>query len=285
MLKYTISKAAAAILLLSAMTALSSCQGDLMKNDGISQKNREALLQDSLKTVKTERIFFGHQSVGNNIIQGIREIAENAGTEAPDFIEGKKAPVPGQNGFFHSGIGTNTKPLEKIQEFDSILRSGMAGQLDIAFMKLCYVDINADTDTEGLFAYYRDTMTSLRKDFPAVRFVHFTAPLTASNFKDGIKALLGRPSDSREGNIKREEYNAFIRQEYAGKEPVFDLAKFESPSLSGKQDQKAYKNQTYQRLRTEYTDDGGHLNKTGRGYISEALVLFLASVTAQPEIK
>ncbi len=44
-------------------------------------------------------------------------------------------------------------------------------------MKLCYVDIAADTDVDALFAAYRETIATLERDFPKVTFVHVTVPL------------------------------------------------------------------------------------------------------------
>ena len=49
----------------------------------------------------------------------------------------------GQDGGFvrHAFIGENGKPLLKIQDFDARMRSGIGEQVDVAMMKLCYVDI------------------------------------------------------------------------------------------------------------------------------------------------
>ena len=48
----------------------------------------------------------------------------------------------------HAFIGENEKPLLKIQDFDAKMRSGIGQQVDVAMMKLCYVDITSDTDVE-----------------------------------------------------------------------------------------------------------------------------------------
>ena len=89
--------------------------------------------------------------------------------------------VPGRapdGGFIgHAFIGENEKPLLKIEDFDAKMRSGIGEQVDVAMMKLCYVDITSDTDVDALFATYRETIAALERDFPKVTFVHVTVPL------------------------------------------------------------------------------------------------------------
>ena len=68
--------------------------------------------------------------------------------------------MPGREGGFvdHAFIGENGKPVLKIQDFDARMRSGVGEQVDVAMMKLCYIDIDSDTDVGALFATYRETV-------------------------------------------------------------------------------------------------------------------------------
>ena len=58
------------------------------------------------------------------------------------------------------------------------MRSGLGQHVDVAMMKLCYVDINSGTDVDALFATYRTTMAALQREVPGVTFIHVTVPLT-----------------------------------------------------------------------------------------------------------
>ena len=101
--------------------------------------------------------------------------------------------------------------------------------LDIAFMKFCFVDFNPKTDVKELFAHYQATIDDLRTRNPGTTFIHVTVPLTGEQggLKEFVKRLLGRAPYGIMENIRREEYNALLRQAYRGREPIFDLARVE----------------------------------------------------------
>ena len=64
---------------------------------------------------------------------------------------------------------------------------------------------------------------------PAIAvFVHVTVPLTAA--QSGLKSLVKRPMGRAPDNVRLEEYNQLLRRTYAGREPIFDLARLESIS-------------------------------------------------------
>lgn len=211
------------------------------------------------------KIYFGHQSVGFNIMDGISGIIREMPNiklniketdEPADFTE----PV-----FAHSKVGKNLNPISKCDNFRRIIENGVGNQVDIAFFKFCYVDINSDTDIQGIFKYYTDTMSILQTKYPRVKFIHFTVPLKVNptGIKTGIKKLLGRSDD--DGNIKRNEFNQLLRNKYAKENTLFDLAYYESGA------------KLYGSLLPEYSDDGGHLNDAGKKVIAKQLLLFLQS--------
>ena len=53
----------------------------------------------------------------------------------------------------------------------------MGERVDIAFFKMCYVDVTTQTDVKKLFADYQDMMGFLRKGYPKVIFLHVTVPV------------------------------------------------------------------------------------------------------------
>jgi hypothetical protein len=152
--------------------------------------------------------------------------------------------------------------------------------LDIALVKFCYVDFDAHTDAKALFAHYRATIDDLRARNPGTTFVHVTAPLTTMEGgpKALLKRLLGRAPYGIVENLRREEYNALLRQAYRGREPIFDLAQVESTSKDGSAVTVEWNGRVAPVMAAAFTDDGGHLNAEGRVRAARELVSVLAAV-------
>src|SRR4051794_6853326 len=132
--------------------------------------------RSDLRTAATTKIFFAHQSVGYNLMEAVPGVFHRDSMPPPAVIETRTAP-PGP-GIFHSRIGRNGDPRGKITEFDRIMRSGLAARVDVAILKLCYVDFAAGTDVSALVAAYRDTLAALAREYPGTAFVAATVPLT-----------------------------------------------------------------------------------------------------------
>jgi hypothetical protein len=233
-------------------------------------------LRDELTQIARERIYFGHQSVGANILEGLRELSAAEGvalaiTEAPRAA-GLQGPGVG-----HLFVPENGDPLRKLASFKQALGEG--SQADIALVKFCYVDIDADTDMPALFNAYRKTIDELHAGNPRTTFVHVTLPLTTEQTgpKAWIKLLLGRAPSGTIQNVKREQYNTLLRRTYAGREPIFDLARVESIAPDGAQARVQWKGVEAPVLVAAYTDDGGHLNRMGRRRAAEEFVRVLAA--------
>ena len=230
-----------------------------------------------LNQVAAKTIFFGHQSVGWNIIQGIEEtLKEQPGvpltlTQA-ESLEGLPGPA-----FFHSEIGQNGDPLSKLQAFERLVRAGIGTRVDVAFFKFCYVDFDQNTDVPQLFAAYQQTMAALSRDYPQTTFVYVTTPLTTADqgVKAVLKSLLGR-NEVALANLKRQQFNELLRREYAGTGALFDLATSEATDPVGKVCTVTVASQSVPCLVVAYTDDGGHLNEQGRQVVATQLLKFLA---------
>jgi len=88
----------------------------------------------------TKILFFGHQSVGANILDGVREISPESLGNIHDVY-----------------VGENRDPLSKILDFerqlDQLVASGQ--QIDIAALKFCFVDIpNTEiSEVQAIVAY------------------------------------------------------------------------------------------------------------------------------------
>lgn len=229
-----------------------------------------------------KKIYFGHQSVGDNIIEGINNIMENNNDVQLDIkklndVQTFDVPV-----FAHSYIGENGDIDSKLTDFSQNINKGLGDKVDIAFLKLCFWDIrkktNADEiNVDEIFNQYKKTITSLQKQYPETIFLHSTVPLMSHS--DGIVSKIKRmmkPDNDDLDNIKRNELNQLIVEEYEGKEPLFDMALIESTLPDGRRTIFSAGGKNYYYLPGEYTNDGGHLNELARKHVAEQLLITLS---------
>jgi len=232
----------------------------------------------AFNVLKGKKIFFGHHSVGQNIVSGLQKINSQVSEESRINIIYSCNPEDYDGALFgHAVVGYNYKPESKNIWFSNFMDNLRQWSPDCAFYKYCYVDIDKSTNVEKLFQDYVDNMQMLKDKYPNTTFIHFTSPLTV--LQDGLKAkvkkLIGR-SIGIEENRKRTEYNELLRQRFRGIEPLFDLAEVEStPTHTVVKDRKG---DNYQSLSTEYSSDGGHLNERGRSVVAIHLVKYLAKL-------
>lgn len=234
-----------------------------------------------LEIAADTRVFFGHQSVGGNVIAGMEELYAARGLGTPQIVESGK-PLTGRTAVFeHAFIGSNGDPSGKIREFDAIIRGGVGNRVDVALMKLCYVDITSKTDVDAVFGEYRTTMAKLQRDHPDVTFLHVTTPITTErSMAARAKALVGRGDNfAPENNAARERYNALLRQEYG--DSVFDLAAIQSTTPDGGRVEGSVDGQLYYAMYDGYASDPGHLNQEGSRIAAEALMGLIAG-NAEP---
>jgi len=244
----------------------------------------DAGLRAELERVAQRSIFFGHQSVGNNVLDGVKQLATMAGVPVR-IAETKTASAVGPATLGHAWVGENRYPLRKLQDFEQAFGQQPAG-VEIALVKFCYTDITSETDPKALFAQYRATVESLRRKNPGMTFVHVTAPLThvQGGPKAFVKRLLGRAPYGTIENARREEYNALLRQAYQGRDPIFDLARVESTASDGTVVTAEWNGSVAPALLLAYTDDGHHLNAAGRLRAARELISVLAAVPARAKV-
>lgn len=236
-------------------------------------------LRADFQRVAAMRIYFGHQSVGGNILDGMKQLALQSGVPLR-IVETQSAHAVKAATLGHIFVAENRNPFGKIKAFELAMGPTSAG-LDVAMLKFCYLDFSADTDAKALFSKYRAMIENLRTLNPHTTWVHITAPLTSvqTGPKAFIKNLLGLAPYGVRENLRREEYNALLRQEYAGREPFFDLAQLESTSEDGTNITVEWHGQNIPALANAYSDDGGHLNSKGQLRIASK---FLSVIAALP---
>ena len=229
------------------------------------------------QVITKKRILFGHQSVGNNILTGVRSLASQAGVNLK-IIESRS--VGTDFGISHFSVGRNEDPLSKINDFSDTLKSGAFKGLDVALMKLCYIDINADTDVRKLAEEYQYSLENLSKQFPHTVFIAVTAPIRTVQRgpKAWLKKIFGRMPGGYAENIRRQEYNDILRHNCGQLVRLFDLAMVEAEGAGNCE----FQGKSLEVLNPLMSDDGGHLNAHGQHYVAAKLLKFIATLPHNP---
>ncbi len=252
----------------SMAVCLTACSGGAVEGNTSERATTVAVsserIESHLSTLAASRVYFGHQSVGSNVLEGVRELAGPADAGRLPIVRTRDVASVTGPGVVEFTIGENGDPASKRQDFATIIDAKRDTTPALALFKYCYLDITPETDVTALFAAHRDTVRALQARHPELTFVHVTAPLTTVEpaSKLLVKRLLGKPT-SRDVNRKRNEFNAMVRREFQG-EPIFDLARIESSRPDGSRAFFTAGSDTVYTLAPELTDDGGHLNAAGR---------------------
>lgn len=267
-----------AILALSALLTFTDCERT--KVDSVTSGQRASLRdvdEASWQKLATRKIYFGHQSVGTNVIDGIRDLEQQNPQLRLNIVRNNNPAAVAGPAFVESLIGKNGDPRSKTTAFLAVVDEGMGAQGGIAMYKYCYVDMTRDTDVAKLFEDYETAGASVRAKYPDLTVVHITMPLTT--VEGPVKALakwaLHKPTE-RDLEIKRNQFNDLLRQQYSGKEPIFDLAAAESTQLDGHSVFFEHEGVPVYTLAPEFTNDGAHLNELGRRVVAEQLLITLA---------
>jgi hypothetical protein len=233
-----------------------------------------------------KKIFFGHKSVGYNIMDGIADVMNERDYIKLNVVEGCEPTTFDLPVFAHSQVGKNTDPISKIRSFMNIMDAGAGGKVDMAFFKFCYVDIMRDSDPQEIMDDYRAALEELKNRYPETKFLHITVPIRSvpkglkRNLKQSVKLLLGIPG-ALDDNMMRQRYNKLLRDAYSKTEPFFDLALIESVNPDGLRCYAARGTEKVNVMAPEYTDDGGHLNIQGRRKVAEQLLIILAEMASR----
>ncbi|MGB5446670.1 MAG: hypothetical protein WBM99_14335 [Psychromonas sp.] len=219
------------------------------------------------------KIFFGHQSVGNNILDGLELLAAKCNKKFT-LIQTRDADQVNGSVFAHAQIGKNKHPETKLADFKMLMEQGMGQKVDIAFMKLCYVDFQHDTKVDELFVKYGEMLAALGERHPNTKYFAVSVPLTTiqTGPKAWIKKIIGRPVSGIIENKKRQEFNKLLRAEYGANDRLFDIAVIESTLPDGTREKYQLDGQEYYSLYQGYTDDGEHLNEVGQLRAAQALL-------------
>lgn len=253
-----------------------------MSNQKKSFPNIKDIPDSAWDKLSHKKIFFGHQSVGYNIIDGIKDVMQEYPRIKLNIVETSDPADFNSAVFAHSRAGRNMNPTSKVKDFVTFMENGIGNKADIAGLKFCYVDVRGDSNVESIFENYDKSILQLKSKFPGVKIIHFTTPLTKiqTGPKVWIKKLIGRTTTT-DDNIKRNEYNKMILAKYKDDGSVFDLAAVESTLPDGARSLFKKDGKTYYSMFKGYTNDGGHLNEQGRKIVAEQFLIFLANLSVK----
>jgi len=229
-----------------------------------------------LATVAGKGLWFGHQSVGLNLLSGTQRLLDRNWGEEPVILATSDPARMGPGVLAEVGLGENYFPVGKIDAFQAAMGSGapvqVGDKVDVAMMKFCFVDFYdsagywATGSVAALFARYQAAVAAVRAAHPGLTVVHFTVPLVHVD------------EYPYPGNDRREAFSALVRSTYGGGEPVFDLARLESTRADGVT--RCTDASQVPALCPEWArpGDDGHLGVAGQDMASHALVYFLAAL-------
>lgn len=263
------------IIVLAGIAVLSAaCGGNpLPPAPPVTMPEFSAITTAQWQALAQRRIYFGHQSVGRNMIAGIEAVLADNPQLGLRVVEG--LPSDSAPGLYHQNVGQNGNVDSKRRDF---VTATDAGPVDAAMLKFCYVDIDGDTDPNALFASYREWVTEVQRRHPDLRVVHATMPLTdLEGRREWLMSKIRGQATKRDLNYIRYRYNELLRAEYAGKEPIFDIAALESTREDGTRVTFRYKGVDVPLMDPDLTDDGGHLNLAGQRKVAERFLALLAS--------
>jgi hypothetical protein len=240
----------------------------------------EAVPAHAWQALSRRRLFFGHRSVGRDLVEGLERLVPKY-CVPPFAIHRRRSPAESRDpGFYELDIGSNRSPMTKDAALAAILEQGFGDEPGaIAMQKYCYVDVGEYADPAQLFDQYRAHMTRLRQRHPRLTLVHFTIPLqsVASNFPEWLAGWAGIATRSSM-NARREAFNDLIRRQFAGKELLFDIAAMESTRADERRAVGRYRGAKIPALAGEWTYDGGHLNQAGKDWVAANFLAFLAAL-------
>jgi hypothetical protein len=256
-------RSVATLLIIGLATSVAGCHG----TDHVQPRKMDNALAADFERVGAARVYFGHQSVGGNILSGLADLQAQLDRPAIRVAElGALDAGDGAGVLLQTAIGQNGKPDAKCEDFRQVMRQ-LQGRVDVALFKFCYIDFDDRSDAAAIFDTYARTMDDMKRQYPDVTFVHVTAPLRSIERGPGVwvRELLGKRNRAKYANSARGEFNRLLRERYAA-DPIFDLAAVMSTYPDGQRETFTLDGKTYESLVPAYTDDGGHLNAVGATY-------------------
>lgn len=101
------------------------CNGGKMEEQKIHNNVLENIPASTWEKLVQKKIFFGHQSVGNNILDGIRDLMKENPRIKLNIIETNNPTDFNAPLFAHARVGKNRDPRSKIDAFANFIDKGI----------------------------------------------------------------------------------------------------------------------------------------------------------------
>jgi hypothetical protein len=283
-MKMVIGRKGAITSLLTVLLLFQGCQKETTMSKNVTGESLDAVSGAAWEKLAGKRIFFGHQSVGMNMLDGVSVLLKEHPAIRLNIVKYADPSMFQSPVFAHAEVGRNGDPISKCEAFEHVLETGVGSRADIAFFKFCYMDFSGEAEVLKTFDTYQAMIRRVKEKYPNLTLVHVTVPLTrmdtglSAGLKILVKKVLGKKSGGAYANVGRERMNDLLRKTYGGKDPLFDLATIESTSTSGEPVTFRHEGKMYPSLYSDYTSDGGHLNENGKRILATRLLLFLARI-------
>jgi len=266
-----------AFIILLVLTSCSKNDNSKFQNNMDKIKN---INQNKWDQLSQQKIYFGHQSVGYNMIDGMEMVLKENPNIKLNIKKGKEHDLFKNPVFAHDNNGLNRDPKSKIDTFYNTVEE-ISSSINIAGFKFCYVDIEKGTDVNDLFSYYKKRMKEITLNHPDLTLIHYTIPLKSlqSGPKAFIKKLLSKDIGI-EDNMVRNKFNDLLRKEYQNQN-IFDIAKIESTFTDGKRSFMEIEGNKVYTMVPAYTNDGGHLSVTGKKKMGKEYLCFLVELSSK----
>jgi len=243
----------------------------------VSQGDGTEEVSDMIAQLTGSKVYFGHQSVGQNIIDGLKQWGD-LGAKDLSMGQSRDFASLAETTFVHFRVGANQDPHGKVDDFVRLIEQLPQEDTATAFFKFCYADFHEGTEVGELFSYYSEKMLYLKESRPNITFIVSTVPAMAvqKGWRALAKKVLGRAPYGYLQNIRLNEFNQKLVSEFEGVLPVFDLAKIEVTRPDGSVETFRHKGNDYPCMPDYYASDFGHLNDFGAKLVSYKLLAFLS---------
>jgi hypothetical protein len=201
----------------------------------------------------TRRLFFGHQSIGAQVITGINELADDLGRPDIPVVDVDVTGIPATGGVVaHAYVGINGDGFTKTRgdhphepgataSWGERIRDGLSSEIDTAVLKFCYADLRPGSvhwvgDTQvgytpaELFAEYKAAIDALVTDFPSIAFIYATEPVVYIYDEDDEGP---GGTGGNHANDLRYAFNQLVRAEYGHTGRLWDIALAQSTDPAG----------------------------------------------------
>lgn len=273
---YRLATAFRCLAVTACLLVQNACQQHTIADN---QAMNPQVLDDALTRIAAARILFLHQSIGENLLDGMQFLAQERGVSLR--VVSLDAWRDAGAGIFHARAGKNREPDTKYQAWLAQVDAAAYESFDVAAFKLCFVDLGPDAELhpDVLLGRYQKTLSKLSQQHPRLRILPITIPLEAppAGKKSWVWRRLQRPLVTDPANVLRHRFNQALRQQFAG-QPLFDLAASESTRPDGTRYTFPAAGEDIPQLLPQYTVDGAHLNTAGQRMAAAAFILSLADI-------